>query len=1277
MNTTAEPNTPGAVLRARIALLATAIGGPDYNSQLDPPPYKLGDDCLACLKDLKRWFKLVDDQQNRWDVAMAAAEYRILTDDLLPIMIDWGQKSSLSSKLAAKNKTNTTISTVDGNSSIDISFKNKFYHDKIALNCLQLMVLMTWPLILTDQSTKEQVTYYSELKKHQLIYKKVILTLDDGYALRAVLRLAFDVIKIDRMERTPHDNMVLRLVLNFLRNIVAIEPGELTITTKKRSSKGINATDTLPPNVSFDDISLNTVISSFHRNKVFSLLLTLGSSVSSEFDQDFINIPLLEVMFYLTKDVNQKKLFADKTTQTNSNTEIDTKQSDKSHISSTGLQLSDLLAKEHQLKKNVIKNTSTRHSRFGALLSIQTPENGRLTVSGSQGLLDDSKALQKLDNSKKWNKRIMQDKDDIIIEGLPNNLFNSESNTVMFYESTMKNFKIFIENFIDSSFNVLLISITSHFTTEQDKMVTLEQIEYLLYFSWFIKFQRIRYQHHQVDDFSNISTVYNETSFIFMSSLLRTSYEEKNWIVVHAGMIAFNELLLLTQLSKEEINYEDIEYLLSRLFSDERIQLLSSLPKLAYRHSVQFMKSAIELTHTILKTLKAYSDDKKLVIEGKPRRNNKSKQISREEIEKLMEEEGVGRDEAIEILTLASIHMEVNFVRVQSRYMTESTIDTYIRFLQRYRELADESIKKVVSFFHTVFIDSKEQTLLFRIDLIMLLREILSTDGLSRTCKSRKHIEQFSIYYLSKLKKKFKSSPAWIVGILFSSLHDTEVGYYQKYGKEKVSKKDIFNGVPPSCFKPIENESTMSVSDLKTIQLGILVSTLLDDGKNEIINFLKENLNKAIENFRSWSIEHNSPEESTETPPNENFTIDDSYYNESLLMDQDFRALLDLIGYSIPLNRQEECHLTGTKDIINLIDTSSIIDIHLRVPFETPNGLPSSSYLIRPRLQKADNHQRIDGDQWNSMDDYDYNGPDIVPDDEGGSDNNNDYFRDLEGMDNSLSNKNISKGIARSKKQKKSKQRSKKNLPAFDSVDNTNIKSISKSRLAINSKEFISDSDDEDDDLNSIFFENEMYMRWLLDKHNGQIPEDKFTLFSKFSKERMNNKGVVINDYSSLFGGLIPNLSNIDEFDINMIKSDKSRYSRTYEVGQELEAPVMHAPILSSNTENSGSLYPGIEDDQNSSLSESVKAIDTDLSDSEMNSSNDYETELTNYETNQIFDDESRKRDIHQIKSLSKNENNNSATNYSSDSHSNQEGDSITFLRKKQKLIIDDDDDDD
>lgn len=158
--------------------------------QIDPPPYQIGDDCLACLKDLKRWFRLVDDNQRRWDVAMAVAEYKILTDDLLPILIDWENKCYLATKLSK------------GNSDISAHFKNKQYYDKIALNCLQLMVLMTWPLILTEQSSTNQINLYSELKKHQLTYKKAILSVENGKVLKAAIRIAIDVIKLDRLART-------------------------------------------------------------------------------------------------------------------------------------------------------------------------------------------------------------------------------------------------------------------------------------------------------------------------------------------------------------------------------------------------------------------------------------------------------------------------------------------------------------------------------------------------------------------------------------------------------------------------------------------------------------------------------------------------------------------------------------------------------------------------------------------------------------------------------------------------------------------------------------------------------------------------------------------------------------------------------------------------------------------------------------------------------------------------------------------------------------------
>ncbi|EDO19100.1 hypothetical protein Kpol_2000p68 [Vanderwaltozyma polyspora DSM 70294] len=1277
MEQDAEVVAPQTILRARIALLSTAIGGPDYNSKLVPPPYKLGDDCLACLKDLKRWFKLVDDQQNRWDVAMATAEYKILVDDLLPILIDWENKCSLAAKLN-KQSGGSGNETVSQNN----HFKNKAYHDKIALNCLQLLVLMTWPLVLTDQSTSDQVNFYSDLKKHQLIYKKAILTMENGKTLKAVLRLAFDVIKLDRLHRTARDNMVLKLVLHFFRNVIAIEPGELTITTKKRSNKGINTTDTLPPNISLDDISLDATINSFHRNKVFNLFLTMGSSISTEFDQDFINLPLLEIMFYLTKDVNQTKLLTTGKRDNKDLNEKDNDRNDNRHLTITGVELSDLLKKEHQLKKHMIQNTSSRHSRFGALLSIKTPDNGRLTVSGGQSLHNDGMALQKLDNRKKWNKRVMQDRDNLIIEGLPNNLLNSNSNAAVLHEQTRKHFRKFVEYFIDSSFDNLLKSITNHFTTEQDRMVSLEQIEYLLFFSWFVKFQRLRCQINKDSKLSDISSVYNETSFILMCSLLRSSYDEKNWIVLHASMIAFNEFLIFTYDSKDSDDVEEIEYILSRLFSDDRIQLLTNLPKIASKHSVNFMKAAITLTHSVLKTLQEYSEDENgLVVEGKKRRKKKSNNFATEDIQNAMETYDIGRDEALEMLSSSTASVQVNFKRVQNSYMTESVMDTYVKFLERFRELDDDSIKKVFSFFYRVSVDAREESLLFRIDLIILLRDLLSNDGVPRMYKSRKHIDNFTEYLLSKLKKRLKESPAWYVAILFPSLHDSEVGYYQKYCEKRQSKKDTFHGAPPSYFRSIPDQESLEPAALKDIHVGILVSTLIDDGKLELIEKLVQNLSKTIDIFKSWISVNVNDGNDLQNPPNEIFNSNDDNLKEALILDKDFRALLQLVGYKIPLNREDTCYLPGDLDVVQLSEYLSMIEKYMSTPFQTPNGQPSSSYLVRPKANRQFNNID-DEDGWLSNEEYDYNEDGIVRDEDADANEDNDYFKDLDSMKERTEGRNMSKGLAKSKKKSKSKKKtSKSNLPSFD-IDNDDTTGRKKHRLTISSKEFISDSEDENDDINPIFFENEMYMRWLLDKHNGQLPEEKFALFGKFTSERIANSGSIINDYSSLFGGAIPDISSIGNNQNSSTQPDRSLISFSNKIDTP---PVRTENSQLSNDENITKMMPEMNNkDSSDEEIEDLSNLDTDLSDDDVNNSDDNSSLSSNEDTEATEITRTDRTSI-ETSVTEQDMNDNLVTgkliskrsherNYSDDEESMED---ISIPRKKARILMDVDDDDD
>ncbi len=63
----------------------------------------LGDDALACLKDLKRWLKLYDEKLHRLDVARCLAEANLVRGDLLEILASWPDDATedrLKSKIA-------------------------------------------------------------------------------------------------------------------------------------------------------------------------------------------------------------------------------------------------------------------------------------------------------------------------------------------------------------------------------------------------------------------------------------------------------------------------------------------------------------------------------------------------------------------------------------------------------------------------------------------------------------------------------------------------------------------------------------------------------------------------------------------------------------------------------------------------------------------------------------------------------------------------------------------------------------------------------------------------------------------------------------------------------------------------------------------------------------------------------------------------------------------------------------------------------------------------
>ena len=63
----------------------------------------LGDDALACLRDIKKWLKLYDEKLNRLDVSRCLGEANLVNGDLIPILTLWyehGQNSKYMSRIA-------------------------------------------------------------------------------------------------------------------------------------------------------------------------------------------------------------------------------------------------------------------------------------------------------------------------------------------------------------------------------------------------------------------------------------------------------------------------------------------------------------------------------------------------------------------------------------------------------------------------------------------------------------------------------------------------------------------------------------------------------------------------------------------------------------------------------------------------------------------------------------------------------------------------------------------------------------------------------------------------------------------------------------------------------------------------------------------------------------------------------------------------------------------------------------------------------------------------
>ncbi|KAF4158888.1 hypothetical protein CNMCM6069_003127 [Aspergillus lentulus] len=905
-------------VRAHVYSLVTALGG--FNGE-NADRYVLGDDALACLRDIKRWLKLYDEKNNRMDVARCLGEANLVNGDLLPILTLWstsGQKSK--------------------------------HMSRIALACLELLVPLTWPLEVHSEMTVNHHRHTPYLQQAQVLYKRGILSYGSDSILRTIIRIGLPSMAVPRSERTTRDEGILKLMLYFLRNIAVISPNT------RLAAEGDE-----------EETSRSATINSFQNQDAFALLLTMCSNVGEDFSlQDVV---LLEILFHIVKGVSVEKLFMNDAQRKAKRTD----------------ELGDLLQKESSLRREYAKNAPTRHGRFGTMIWVKRDDAKVSTVSGQDVLKDSQTTLHKMDQSKKWNKpQIRRRQAEVTANNDFNTPVNLNStatkNLRMFVEEFLDSgfnplfthVRKAIEREAD---RVMDINTRQFFYTvawflEAERVRRAHQREKRHLGDKSLK-------EIEPDSFALVASVLNQETFVFLNRSMQYSYDNKDVEDLTAEMRCFTQILLTVQEMAQSPLEEDQEIadnIQNRIFYEETTHDRIIAIVRGYKdQGFGYLDACTELAHVFLKMLEHYSKENvDMQIRSRRRAKRKAKQAKQADIEG-DDEEHASEDEDVMDAERIAKERKFDFKRFAAKFCNQSCVDTFIAFTKYYKELTVDQLKRAHRYFYRIAFKQEMSVLLFRLDIINLFYRMIKGPGALDSNKPIfKEWEELARQIIRRMTKKIDQRPALITELLFSKINSTV--FYLEYGHEKQT-------ISASKRPPAELEVDPREAKTTDEKIKIVVHVMVRDEHTDLLKWVIDVLNSAADEREAWE----SQEQHSEGQKAPNPMIPVKPNNESCQKAMFSNAKLRLLMTLVRFERLGMEDVPGASWIVpsslnsqDLRHTRSIIEQCLTEPV-SENSDRDLSQLIR---RKSGNNNRRDRDEQTADVDFgsDSEGDDNVPD---------------------------------------------------------------------------------------------------------------------------------------------------------------------------------------------------------------------------------------------------------------------------------------------------------
>ncbi|PYI24268.1 topoisomerase 1-associated factor 1 [Aspergillus violaceofuscus CBS 115571] len=786
---TTESTVVDPEVRAHVYSLVTALGG--FNGE-DADKYVLGDDALACLRDIKRWLKLYDEKYNRMDVARCLGEANLVNGDLLPILSTFAN-----------------------------STKQTKYMSRIALACLEILVPLTWPLEMQGELTADNFKHIPYLQHSHVAYKRGILSHASTGYLRTIIRIGLPSMATPRSERATRDEGILKLMLFFLRNIALITPNT------RLAAEGDE-----------EETSRSATINAFQEQDVFALLLTMCSNVGDDFNLQ--DVALLEILFHLVRGVDVEKLFMNNTQRTAKRTD----------------ELDDLLRKESSLRREYAKNAPTRHGRFGTMIWVKRDDAKYSTVSGQSVLKDDQTTFQKMDESKKWNKpqfrRKVQDLTMYNDFSTPVHLNGAASENLRkfveeFLDSGFNPLFTHVRKAIEREADRVVDINTRQFFYTVSWFLQAERARRALQREKRAQSEKPG-KEIEPDSFGLVAGVLDQETFVFLNRAMQYAVDSKDWQDLIAEMRCFTQILLTVQdmvQSPLEEDQEIAENIQNRIFYEETTHdRVIAIVRGYTDQGFGYLNACTELTHVFLRMLERYSKEN-VDMQVRSRRRARRKQKETEGIvEGENDEEHGSEDEDMMEAERMSKERSFDFRRFAAKFCNQKCVDTFVHFTKHYRELNTEQLKRAHRYFYRIAFKQEMSVLLFRLDIINLFYRMIKGPGALDSSKPIfKDWEELVRQIIRRLTKKLEQRPALFVELLFSKINATT--YYLEYGHERQT-------LPTIRRPPAELEIDPKQANTIEEKLSIMVPALVLDGDADLVKWVSDVLGSAVEERDTW-----------------------------------------------------------------------------------------------------------------------------------------------------------------------------------------------------------------------------------------------------------------------------------------------------------------------------------------------------------------------------------------------------------------------------------------